>query len=196
MIEVYRKDIAFKNILILGVARCGKTTLSNRIKSDFPNYNLVHMDAIHNAILKNMSEVWSISENFIRFQSMLLEVFNLNVKYDKIQSGIIMEGSQIYPSIADTHVNRDNTVIIALGHGKLTVKEKFNLCRQYDKETDWSYNISDEELREKCDLWDSLNNRLIHECPIHNIKYFDTSRNREEKLENAYNYILENIVIK
>lgn len=35
-----------KNILILGCGRAGKSTLSRLLKSKYPEYNLVHMDAI------------------------------------------------------------------------------------------------------------------------------------------------------
>ena len=35
-----------RNILIIGVARAGKTTLSNMIKEKYNQYNLIHSDSI------------------------------------------------------------------------------------------------------------------------------------------------------
>ena len=35
-----------KNILIFGIGRTGKTTLSNLIKSKYKSYNLIHSDSI------------------------------------------------------------------------------------------------------------------------------------------------------
>ena len=35
-----------KNVLIIGVARAGKTTLGNMIKDEFNQYNIIHADSI------------------------------------------------------------------------------------------------------------------------------------------------------
>ena len=41
-----------KNILIMGIGRAGKTTLSEMIKNKYPNYNLVHSDSIKWALIR------------------------------------------------------------------------------------------------------------------------------------------------
>ena len=53
-----------KNILILGVGRAGKSTLSRMIKDRFPEYDLIHTDSIRNAILYNIDETFFISFQF------------------------------------------------------------------------------------------------------------------------------------
>lgn len=35
-----------KNILIMGIERAGKTTLSKMIKNKYTNYNLIHSDSL------------------------------------------------------------------------------------------------------------------------------------------------------
>lgn len=35
-----------KNVLIIGVARAGKTTVANMIKDEFYQYNIIHADSI------------------------------------------------------------------------------------------------------------------------------------------------------
>jgi adenylate kinase family enzyme len=39
-----------KNILIMGIGRAGKTTLSNMIKDKWNSYNLLHSDSLKWAI--------------------------------------------------------------------------------------------------------------------------------------------------
>ena len=46
-----------KNIIILGVARSGKTTLARMIKKRYSNYNIIDGDCIRNAFEKSIPEV-------------------------------------------------------------------------------------------------------------------------------------------
>ena len=55
-----------KNILILGVGRAGKSTLSRMIKDSFPKYDLIHTDSIRNAILYNIDE--NYIEEFMNYR--------------------------------------------------------------------------------------------------------------------------------
>ena len=41
-----------KNIVIIGVGRAGKTTLSNMIKDRWNQYNLIHSDSIKWGIIR------------------------------------------------------------------------------------------------------------------------------------------------
>lgn len=66
-----------KNILIMGIGRAGKTTLSDMIKDKWNSYNLLHSDSLKWAIIrakdttekmlifkKNMNIVSSSKEHF------------------------------------------------------------------------------------------------------------------------------------
>ena len=44
-----------KNILIMGIGRAGKTTLSLKIKDKYNNYNLIHSDSLKWAIIRAMN---------------------------------------------------------------------------------------------------------------------------------------------
>ena len=45
-----------KNIVIIGVGRAGKTTLSNMIKDKWNQYNLIHSDSIKWGIIRGKGE--------------------------------------------------------------------------------------------------------------------------------------------
>ena len=51
-----------------------------------------------------------------------------------------------------------------------------------DKEKDWSYGISDQDLDAHADKWAKSNELLKEECPKYGIEYVDTHINRDETL--------------
>ena len=52
-----------KNILIMGIGRAGKTTLSNMIKEKYPQYNLIHSDSIKWALIRSEGKEQYYREN-------------------------------------------------------------------------------------------------------------------------------------
>ena len=65
--------------------------------------------------------------------------------------------------------------------------------RKRDKPRDWSYEKTDEELKPYIDEFYEKNLFLLKECPKYGFKYFDTSKNRERVLNDAYEYICRNM---
>lgn len=45
-----------KNILIMGIGRAGKTTLSKMIKDKYNSYNLIHSDSLKWAMIRAKNE--------------------------------------------------------------------------------------------------------------------------------------------
>lgn len=50
------KNDLWKNILIMGIGRAGKTTLSKMIKDKYNSYNLIHSDALKLAMIRAKDE--------------------------------------------------------------------------------------------------------------------------------------------
>lgn len=187
-----------KNILIMGIGRAGKTTLSEMIKNKYPEYNLIHSDSIKWAIIRGTGK-----ENYYRqnikeqkefehgeyFQRVLLEFFNSCVRNDINNHGYILESGQLEPKLVKEMIDFNKTEVICLGHGDLTKQDIINLCRKHDKEQDWTYGISDEHLITHAEKWSEMNEKLKTECPKYGIEYIDTSKDRAETL----NKILNNI---
>lgn len=184
-----------KNILILGVGRAGKSTLSRMIKDRFPEYDLIHTDSIRNAILYNIDE--NYIEEFMNYreneflQKVLLEFLDSQTKQGLNMYGTILEGAQILPSVLSRYKNVDNTIIIFLGHGNLSEKEIFELVRDNDSKNDWSYKKTDEELKKFIHRFHEKNQFLIGECKKYGFKYIDTHKDREKVLNEVFNYICE-----
>ena len=211
-----------KNIIIMGVGRAGKTTLSEMITQKYREYNLIHSDSIKWALIdaagkteyyrKNTKEQKEF-EHGEYFQKVLLNFFNSSVEEDINKHGTILESGQLTPKYVSEMIDLKNTIVICLAHGDLKKDDIVSLCRKNDigenyrtdiidtKDKrmtlslvkDWTYNTTDEELKEHAEKWDEMNELLKVECPKYGIEYIDTSKNRKEVLDNILQKLGEEI---
>lgn len=176
-----------KNILIMGIGRAGKTTLSNMIKDKWNNYNLLHSDSLKWAIIraKNKEDYYRKNVNIQKeyeyedfFQTTLLELYNSLIKKDKKEYGYILESGQLSPKIVSKMIDFNKTYVICLGLGNLTAEDMVEQCLKYDTKESWTYGLSRDYLLEHARDWYERNKMLKQECPKYNIKYIDTSEDR------------------
>lgn len=181
-----------RNILIIGVARTGKTTLSNMIKEKYNQYNLIHSDSIVWGMIRGSEKeefyVKNIKarkewEHGAEFQKMLVEIFRASIKKDKTGFGNILETGQLEPKYISDLIKKENIYCICLGHSNLDKKGIIKLCREHDTDEDWSSKLTDEQLGINADKWVEKNELLKNECPKYGIRYIDTSKNRNKILQ-------------
>lgn len=189
-----------KNILIMGIGRAGKTTLSKMIKDQVNSYNLVHSDSLKWAMIRAENKESYYRENVDKqkefehseyFQRILLEYFNAQIRKDNKRYRTILESGQLHPKIVHEMINFDNTIVICLGLGNMQIEDMINQCIKYDTEESWTYNLPVEYLRKHAEDWYLANEMLKRECPKYGIKYIDTSANRKEVLENIMKELLK-----
>ena len=189
-----------KNILIMGIGRAGKTTLSKMIKDRYNGYNLLHSDSLKWAFIRAKDKEAYYRENVDEqkafehgeyFQKTLLEFFNLLIKKDTKHYGYILESGQLHPKYVKDMIDFDTTIVICLGLGNLTKDDMVDLCIKHDKEQDWTYGLPREYLEKHAEDWYRSNEMLKKECPKYGIKYIDTSKNRESVLEKILEYIFK-----
>lgn len=182
-----------KNILIMGIGRAGKTTLSEMIKDKFNSYSLIHSDSLKWGLIRAEDKEKYYRQNVDKqkefehgdfFQKSLLEFFNSLISKDKNKYGYILESGQLHPKFVKEMIDFNDTIVLCLGLGNLTKEEMVDLCIEHDKEKDWTYGLSREYLRQHADDWYNCNEMLKKECSQYGIKYIDTSKNREEILNN------------
>ena len=181
-----------KNILIMGIGRAGKTTLSNMVKDKWTSYNLLHSDSLKWAIIRAQDKEAYYRENVdIQkeyehgefFQRTLLEQYKSLIKNDKNRYGYILESGQLHPKIVSEMIDFSTTIVICLGLGDLVAEDMVEQCLQYDTEESWTYKLPKEYLLKHAQDWYQCNEMLKQECPKYHIRYIDTSKNRVEKLE-------------
>lgn len=191
-----------KNILIIGIGRSGKTTLSEMLKDKYNNYSLIHSDSLKWALIRAKNEETYYRTNVDKqnefergeyFQRTLLEFFNSSVLNDKNHYGYILESGQLHPKIVKEMIDFENTIVVCLGLGNLNIDEIVDLCIKHDVEKDWTFGLSREYLKMHATDWYFTNQMLKKECPKYVIKYYDTSKNRVETLNNIMEKIEEYI---
>ena len=189
-----------KNILIMGIGRAGKTTLSRMIKDKVNSYNLIHSDSLKWAIIraKNQEEYYrenvDIQKKFEHeeyFQRVLLELYNSLIRNDTNGYGYILESGQLHPKIVNEMIDFDNTIVVCLGLGNYSVEDMVNQCIKYDTEESWTYGLSREYLTKHASDWYNANEMLKKECSKYNITYIDTSKNREMVLKDTLEKIIK-----
>lgn len=187
-----------KNIIIIGVARAGKTTLSNMIKDRYNQYNVIHSDNIAWGIIRGLGKENYYTEHVEErkewihgdtFQRILLEICKAAISKDEKEYGTILDTGQLEPKYAKELINMGNVYCICLGHGGLNKQGIIDLCREHDTPKDWTYRISDEQLEANAKKWNEKNELMRTECPKYGIRYIDTSKDRKKVL----NSILEEI---
>lgn len=194
-----------KNVLIIGVARAGKTTLGNMIKDEFNQYNIIHADSIIWGIIRGTGKEEYYTQNVKarkelvhsdKFQRIILEIYKSSIKQDTRQYGTILESGQLEPKYAKELLEMGNLICVCLGHGELDKQGIMDLCREHDTEKDWTYRISEEVLSTNADKWNEKNQLLKTECPKYGIEYIDTSKNREEILQRILARIGEKVELR
>lgn len=181
-----------KNVLIIGVARAGKTTLSNMIKQKYNQYNIIQADSIIWGIIRGTGKEEYYTKNIKarkelvhskQFQRIILEIYKAAIKHDINNYGTILDSGQLEPKYVKELMGMENLFCVCLGHGDLNQNEIVRLCREYDTPKDWTYRIPDEQLLINAEKWSEKNELLKKQCPQFGIPYIDTSKNREEILK-------------
>ena len=182
-----------KNILIIGIGRAGKTTLSEMLKNKYKNYNLLHSDSLKWAMIRAENKESYYKENVDKqnefehsdyFQRTLLGLFNSLIKEDKNHFGYILESGQLHPKLVKEMIDFNNTSVVCLGLGNFSITEIVEMCLKYDTQKDWTFGLSKEYLMNHASNWYYANKMLKENCPKYGIKYYDTSTNRLETLKN------------
>lgn len=167
-----------KNIIIAGSARSGKSSLANIIKKKYPDYAIFHGDDIRNLLISIFGHEKAIkithSEEMVK-----IVIDFLNNIIPNSPCPLIIEWSRIYPDTIAKLKKKENCIFIYLGHGGITSIELANQCRKFENEDDFTYVLSDTELLDSCERWAKVDNIIKSECQKYNLKYYNTSENRQ-----------------
>lgn len=181
-----------KNIIIFGEPRSGKSTLANMIVDRF-NYQVIHVDSIRDTFKKIYPEL-GIAPNMAieneKFQLFLQEYLYRNtIKEERNKYGYVMEGCETSVDDCNRLYNDGNNIIYFLAQVDITPEQLFNNIRNNDSKQDWTFKYTDDELMKICKKILSNGKKIKKECENYNIKFIDTSRNREEFLNDILNEI-------
>ncbi len=187
-----------KNIVILGASRAGKSTLTKMICEKYPNYNVIIGDAVRKAFSEilpqnniNNNNGSGMIEDFPKF---LAYMFYRSIKICDRKFNYIIDSCDILPEKAKELFEKEDTIIIFLGFPKLTEEEHFYQIKQYQKNTDWTYNKDDDFMKEHVKRWIAKSKYFEKKCKELDIWFVDTSFDREKVLNDTMQ-ILEKIIM-
>lgn len=171
-----------KNIVILGVARAGKTTLSRMIVNKYKNYQVINGDCIRTSFQNIFPQIEinkyggeGMKEKFSLFCSELLEQ---EITQNEDYFNYIFESCDVTPENARKYFSLNNTIIVFLGYPKLSVEEIIYNYKNYAEENDYMLKKTDDEIMNRAILWLQKSKEYQEQCKLYNIKYIDVSYNR------------------
>lgn len=184
-----------KNILIIGPARSGKTTLSRRISKKL-GYSIVNLDDIicsfeeafpQLEIRHDYNDI-KVATRFapflIRYLKELSEGPNFYNGSKYVIEGVSIDFEKVIPMI-----DKEKYIIIGLTYNSITSKEFYLNVKKYDTEADWTYYCSDEELKDNINYFIKSNKYFSEKFKDYKIKTYDVSKNRQL----TYNKIVEEL---
>lgn len=202
-----------KNIIIVGPSRAGKTTLAKRLYEKF-NYFVISLDKLVATFQAAYSQLdirlnWNrnkTTENIAPFIGHFLGLFSsddgikgdLNLRAHHVEGNhFVLEGGYFdFEKIASilkeygTEELKDKFTLIGLVQGQKTVDEYVRDFKKYDTKDDWTYNLSEDELRDYV-TQDAIpfNRAMTEYLTKYDFTIYDTSTERES----VFDKIIEDI---
>ena len=188
------------NIIIAGVPRAGKSTMSRIISKRF-GYQHVSMDSINAGFERVFPE---LGINIYADMSSLDILYNISGKiapfikammdsgeYDEFDRGMVLDVYQLLPDDYMKHLHENNCDIFYLITSNVTPEERFLIQKKYDTEKDYTFYYTDEEIREGCRYITEQSILMKEQCIKHGLPYFETAKNREAVFDQIVNFLTD-----
>ena len=188
------------NIIIAGVPRAGKSTISHIISRKF-GYQHVSMDAINAGFERVFPE---LGINTYADMSSLEILCNISGKvapfirammdsgeYDEFGRGMVLDIYQLLPDDYMKYLSGANCEIYYLITSDVTPEERFAIQKTYDTEKDYTFYKPDEELREGCEYIVEQSKLMKEQCIRHDLPYFETARHRDNVFDRFVQFLAE-----
>ncbi len=185
------------NIIIAGVPRAGKSTISHRLAKQY-GYQHISMDSIiagfekcfpetgvnTYAGLSSMDTLHLISGKIAPFVRAMLD----SAEYDEFEPGMVLDIYQLLPEDYMKYIYGANCEIAYFITSDVTPRERFAIQKRYDTEKDYTFYKSDEELLEGAEYIVEQSICMKRQCQKYSLPFYETARNREQVFE----YFLQN----
>jgi len=119
----------------------------------------------------------------------LKELSEGNKFYDGCKT--VIEGTDIDFAHLIPNMDRRKYHLIGLTYNRISEDALFETIRAYDTEDDWTYYLSDEQLREYCGRYIAKNRFFDEKFREYNIPAYDTSYDRTAVLTDITEHLEE-----
>lgn len=194
-----------KNIIIAGPSRSGKTTLARKIHDKYGHY-VISIDKLVAAFGNSYPDLgirlnWDrdkTTSNIAPFIGHYLGLFSssdgkgqYSYSHGAVSDNMfVLEGAyydfeKISSVLKEYGMDnmKDHFVLVGLVQGQKDEEDFYNDFRKYDTEDDWTFGLSDDELRSvACDAV-SYNKEMLELLTRYDFDIYDTSEDREKIME-------------
>lgn len=191
-----------KHLIIAGVPRSGKSTLSRRVAKAL-GWQHVSMDAIIAGFERCFPETGidtGLSMNKNKSSMEILHIISGKIspflramtdpeEYDRKNGPMVIDMYQLLPEDYAKYLDPDICGIIYLLTGDVTPEERCRIQKEFDTPEDYTYELSDQERLEGCGYLVEQSRLLREQCEHLGLPYFETARDRET----VYDGIMEKL---
>ena len=193
------------NIIIAGVPRAGKSTMSNMLSRRF-GYQHVSMDAIMaglETVFPELGIKWwpssdDKSENMERYRNasekvaLFIKAMLESEEYDEFKPGMVVDVYQLLPEHYIKHLSDKNCQIAYFITSDVTPDERFAIHRKYDTEKHYTFEFTDEEMLSHCTFVIERSRFLKEQCIKFGLPYYETAKDRVKVFEQLILSLAEN----
>lgn len=187
-----------KHIIIAGVPRAGKSTLSDRVAREL-GYQHISMDSVIAGFERCFPDLGvntyqnKSSEETMRIISTHMAPFIQAMvesgEYDEHDYGMLIDMYQLLPSDYAKHIDTERVGAIWLVTSDVSYAERLAIQLKYDTPKDYTYGRPIDELAEGCRYIVDQSKIYRAECEALGLPFFETARDRESALDRAFEYI-------
>lgn len=178
-----------KHIIIAGVPRSGKSTISQQISKIY-GYQHICMDSIIAGFERTFPELGidteanvspydnlqTISRKIAPFIRAMID----SGEYNELDYGMVIDVYQLLPQDYIKYIDRSICDIYYFITSDVTYEERFELLKRYDTSNDYTFHISDEENKESCITLVEVSKLIKEQCLQYGLPYYETSKNRSD----------------
>ena len=190
------------NIIIAGVPRAGKSTISQLLSKRF-GFQHISMDTIIAGFekcfpetgvntycgLSSLDTLKLISGKMAPFVRSMID----STKYDVSEPGMVFDMYQLLPQDYEKYLRDANCQVFYFLTSDVTPQERVEIQRKYDTPKDYTFNRSDDELLEGAEYIVEQSLIMKEQCEKLSIPFYETARNREKVFDDFLQMIEEKI---
>lgn len=181
-----------KHIIIAGVPRAGKSTVSQIIAKQF-GYQHISMDSVIAGIEKVFPETGIDTDAAVESQRNLeyisskmgpfIRAMMDSGEYNECDYGMVIDIYQLLPQDYMKYIDRELCDIYYFITSDVTPEERFRILKYYDTPNDYTYFHSDEDNYRDCIEIVDVSKMIKAQCISYDIPYYETACNREAVLK-------------
>lgn len=177
-----------KYIIIAGVPRAGKSTVSQMIAKRM-GFQHLSMDSIIAGIEKVFPET-EINTDALVEPQYNLEFISSKIapfirammdsgEYDECDYGVVIDVYQLLPKDYIKFIENEKCEIYYFLSSDVTPDERFKILKSFDTPNDYTYYHSDAENKRDCINIVNISNFMKEQCIQYGLPYYETTYNRK-----------------